>query len=293
MLKKVFKLIVRAMKGKLYRRRGEFFARIQHRHSTFWDAPNAEAVRNTPMSASDPLAKWQDVENWQRKLSNKYNSREFAKMNGCRVAELYWKGRDLSTLDVEKLPKQFVIRPTIGYSSNLVFVIDGSFNLMDQQTYTKQDIIEKLGIALQQNPYLEFLVEEFLKTERSEYKLPIDYKFFMFNGEVAYIFIIDRLSPTKGYSTFYDENWKQIDNPNTYYPKGTYQQPPVCLAEMIEQAKKLSRLYGIFVRIDFYATDKGAVFGEFTPTPFMGTNFTPAGEQMLIDYWDKYCKGMI
>lgn len=289
----MLKSIARAVKGKRTPQRGEFYARIQHRHSTFWDASDAEAVRNIPMSASDPLAKWQDVAHWQRKLSNKNNSREFAKMNGCRVAELYWKGRDLSTLDVEQLPEQFVIRPTIGYSSNLVFVMDGSYNLMDQQIYTKQDIIEKLGITLEQNTYLEFLIEEFVRTEKGEYKIPVDYKFFMFNEEIAYIFVINRLSPKKGYSTFYDENWNQLENPNTYYPKGAYQQPPACLKEMIEEAKKLSRAYGIFVRIDFYATDKGAVFGEFTPTPFLGYGFTPAGEQKLVDYWDKYCTGKI
>ena len=293
MLKTMLKSIARAVKGKRTPQRGEFYARIQHRHSTFWDASDAEAVRNIPMSASDPLAKWQDVAHWQRKLSNKNNSREFAKMNGCRVAELYWKGRDLSTLDVEQLPEQFVIRPTIGYSSNLVFVMDGSYNLMDQQIYTKQDIIEKLGITLEQNTYLEFLIEEFVRTEKGEYKIPVDYKFFMFNEEIAYIFVINRLSPKKGYSTFYDENWNQLENPNTYYPKGAYQQPPACLKEMIEEAKKLSRAYGIFVRIDFYATDKGAVFGEFTPTPFLGYGFTPAGEQKLVDYWDKYCTGKI
>jgi hypothetical protein len=51
------------------------------------------------------------------------------------------------------------------------------------------------------------------------------------------------------------------------YPLGEVQRPPKCLSEMIEYARRLSKAYEIFCRIDFYATDKGAVFGEFTPTP--------------------------
>ncbi len=157
-------------------------------------------------------------------------------MNECRVPELYWKGRDVSALNLKEMPEHYVIRRTIGFSSKLVFVMSGGQNLMDQQTYAKEQILEKLEEALAQDDRLEFLVEEFLKTE-------------------------------KGMSCLLGRN-----------------------EEGCTQAKQSIRH---FARMDFYATDKGAVFGEFTPTPFMGTNFTPAGEQMLVANWDKYYKGMV
>ena len=298
------KLTINAIKNKLKKhyhelvgnsaeKCGPFEQRIKHRHKTFWSAPNAEAVRNTPMASSDPLEKWRDVENWQRKLSNKRNSREFAKMHGCRVPKLYWRGREPDKIDFGALPETFVIRPTIGHSSGLVFLMDGPVNLMDKQTYTAEGIRNVLGKALDQNPNLEFLVEEFLRDEKGEYRIPDDYKMYMFNGELACIQVINRLSPKKGYTTYYDMHWNQIENISTGYPKGEYQQPPACLEEMTQDAKKLSRSYEIFARIDFYATDKGAVFGEFTPTPAMGSDFTPDGEQVLINFWDRYCEGMI
>ena len=84
-----------------------------------------------------------------------------------------------------------------------------------------------------------------------------------------------------------------INNVNVYYPKGTYQDSPACFPELKKQAKRLSKEYGIFARIDFYATDKGPVFGEFTPTPFRGHSFAPAADKMFVQYWDKYCKGTI
>jgi hypothetical protein len=164
---------------------------------------------------------------------------------------------------------------------------------MNGKTYLKEDIKEILAKALSTNRKLEFLFEEFVRTESGVYKIPDDYKFYMFNGEIACIQVINRTGPSKGFTTFYNENWQVMENVNTYYPKGEYQQPPKCLQEMIVKAKELSRSYEVFVRIDFYATDNGAVFGEFTPTPFKGFCYTPEGEKLFTNYWDKFCKGKI
>ena len=62
---------------------------------------------------------------------------------------------------------------------------------------------------------------------------------------------------------------------------------------MVECSIKFIQSYKIFIRIDFYATDKGAVFGEVTPTPSLGIGFTPFANKLLTKYWDKFCPGMI
>src|SRR4051794_2704898 len=272
---------------------GEFAKRIKKRHKAFWKDPNAEKIRNTIMHASDPIEKWKNANNWQRKLSNKYNSREFAKMHNCKVPDLYWKGRDYKTIEFDKLPEDYVIRPTIGHSSGSVFLMDKGVNIMDGKRYSNEDIRQTLQKALDLDIKLEFLIEEFLRTEAGEYKIPNDYKLYMFNGQLATIQVINRLSPTKGFTTFYDENWQPMENANTYYTKGDLEPAPKCLQEMIAKAKELSRSYEIFVRIDFYATDKGAVFGEFTPTPFKGTNFALSADKLFIDHWERFCQGKI
>ena len=272
---------------------GEFSRRIKRRHRIFWNAPDAEIVRNTKMSASDPIEKWRDAVYWQRKLSNKHNAREFAQLHGCKVPALYWKGRDLGNLNFDALPPQYVIRPTIGHSCDKVFLMNQGVNLMDRQAYSETALREIMGNALMQNPYQEFLVEEFLRTEEGEYKIPKDYKFYMFNGDVARIEIIDRLGPSEGYTSYYTENWEQMDNIGTKYGKAACQPPPLCLNDLIGHAKALSKSYELFVRIDFYATDQGAVFGEFTPTPGSGKCFTPDADRMFTDYWNKSCRGML
>lgn len=239
------------------------------------------------------MEKWKEGNNWQRKLSNKYNSREFAKKHNCKVPELYWKGSDYNTIDFNDLPAHYVIRPVTGHSCGLVFLMNNSNNLMDGKDYLPGEIKKALSAPLQENKNAVFLLEEFLKTEQGEYKIPDDYKFYMFNGNVGCIQIINRLSGTDGYTSWYNKDWKPLPNFTANYPDGKEQAPPACLLEMTAAAERLSKAYQIFCRIDFYATDKGAVFGEFTPTPALGKGFTPAGDKLLTAYWDKFCKGMI
>jgi len=278
---------------KMVRDSGEFPARIRARHKIFWSDPLAEDVRNDKMDKMDPLEKWMDVPNWQRKLSNKFNAREFAKMQGCQVPDLYWKGRDIDSIDFSSLPAQYVIRPTIGHSANLVYLMKNGLNLFDNKTYTPDEIKQDLKKAINNVSHLEFLFEEFVQTEAGEYTIPNDYKFLCFRGVIASIAVIDRVSPKLGYSRFYNENWQKMKKIHFKYPGKEELQPPLCLNEMLSHAKKLSKAYGIFVRLDFFATNKGPVFGEFTPTPSIGKGFTPYGKKLLLDYWDKYCPGLI
>lgn len=271
----------------------KFSYHLKHRHKLFWSDPNAETVRNTIMSAWDPIEKWRDVENWQRKLSNKYNSREFAKKYNCKVPQLYWRGRDVNDIDFESFPLNYVIRPTVGHSLCSVFLMQGVTNLLDSKIYLRDDIKKLLSKALSDNENLEFLIEEFVRTEEHEYRIPDDYKFYVFNGQIGCIQVINRVNGKKGYTSWYDREWNLLPNLTTNYPDGDPQAKPACFFNMMELAKKLSEVYGIFVRVDFYATDEGAVFGELTPTPARGIGFTLWAEKLLGRYWEKFCKGMV
>ncbi|SIT93817.1 TupA-like ATPgrasp [Pontibacter indicus] len=271
----------------------EFSRRIKYRHKTFWTGEgNRDAIYRT-MNANDPIEKWEDIENWQRKLSNKHNSRQFAIKHSCNVPELYWQGRDVDKIDFSSLPKNFVIRPITGSGGSSIYLIKDSKNLFDGKSYTQQELINSMSVVIDKHPNQEFLIEEFVTDEKGNQRIPDDYKFYMFNGEVACIQIINRLSPSRGKTSFYDVNWTPLPRVQLNYATGENQQAPKCLDEMVRAAKDLSRAYKIFARIDFYATHKGAVFGEITPTPFLGSAFTSFGNKLLISKWDKYCKGMI
>lgn len=278
---------------KLVKNQSEFTKRIKRRHREFWLPGNAEEVRNSNVSIDDPLHKWQDVINWQRKLSNKYNAKVFAQKLGCKVSDLYWRGSDVNQIDFNSLPDQYVIRPTIGHSSKSVFLMNKGLNLFDQKTYTPEAIRNALEQQIQQSPRLEFLIEEFLQETPGEYKVLSDYKFFCFNGEIASCQLINRTGPKAGFGSFYDEHWNPMEAVHPGYTLVPPQPAPACLEEMVDQVKKLSKAYQIFCRIDFYATTKGAVFGEFTPTPGLGQGYSSFGQNLLVAYWDKHCKGLI
>jgi hypothetical protein len=275
------------------RNTGEFTRRIKNRHEAFWKDPQAEKIRNTGMLRSDRLEKWADVHNWQRKLSNKHNAREFASMHNCKVPKLYWKGRDIATVNFEALPVNYVIRPTTGHCSDLVFLMRSGVNLFDNRSYTHTEIASLLHKETTKSQHVEFLFEEFLQETAGEASILSDYKIFCFNGEVACIQVINREGKNAGKASFYDSNWNRMRRITYSYKSGKTQPPPACLNEMLEKAKVLSKSYGIFVRIDFYATCDGCVFGEFTPTPSMGQNYTAFGRRLLLKYWDKYCGGLI
>ena len=271
----------------------DYSKRIKYRHAKFWNDINAENIRNMILSAHVPLSMWKNVENWQRRLSNKYNAREFAKMHGCKVPALFWRGRDIDNINFSSLPENYVIRPTIGHSCQSVFLMKKDLNLFEKKTYTIDELKGALKNKINENPRLEFLIEEFIPNTDGEHKILKDYKIFTFKGNIAAILVIDRLSPKTGFQSCYTEDWQPIMPMVSAYPVGPYEEPPACLKDMIADAKRLSRSYEIFVRVDFYASDKGAVFGEFSPTPIIGNCSTPFANKLLVSYWDKYCYKLI
>ena len=62
---------------------------------------------------------------------------------------------------------------------------------------------------------------------------------------------------------------------------------------MIFFAKKIGKAYDHYIRLDFFQTDKGPVFCEFTPTPCLGLHVTETGNQYLMKYWKNISKGVI
>jgi hypothetical protein len=245
------------------------------------------------MSASDPLEKWRDMPNWQRKLANKHNAIEFARMHGCRTPEVYWRGRDLRGLDFDRLPRHFVMKPTKGHSCRHVYLMAEGVNLMDRQAYSHRDLIDAWDKVFNDGPNVECLVQEFVRSEAGEHCIPTDYKLYMFNGELAYIRVIERHAAKDAVGTLYDRAWNPVSMRNMYYGEAGYQAPPRCLDDIIAGARRLSRTYEIFCRIDFFASDRGAVFCEFTPTPHATLMLEPALDSSLVEYWDRFCPGMI
>ena len=226
---------------------------------------------------------------WRRKFSNKYNTRLFAQLLNIPMAKLYWHGNYPNKIPFETLPINYIIRPTSGSSSQGVFVMKNGIDLKSGLKKTNNAIIKELQKYQKKHPYTGFLVEEFVKNENGEYQIPSDYKIHMFQDKVAFIQRVSESDHLKGRHKLYLEDWTPLDNlPERVlecYPEDIYRPPPKNLKEMIFFAKKIGKAYDHYIRLDFFQTDKGPVFCEFTPTPCLGLHVTETGNQYLMKYW--------
>ncbi|MFV8279931.1 ATP-grasp fold amidoligase family protein [Christiangramia marina] len=275
-----------------------FQKRIQKRWEIFWrDATDLHLIEDK-FDRQHSMETWKNIENWQRRLENKYNAKQFALKFGCKVAKLYWHGKkeDFENLDINNLPENYIIKPLFGESSKNIFLMKNGCNLFDSKEYTPKSLRNEINALFNSQDDLEIIIEEFIPNENGDFVIPDDYKFYCFNGTILFLQVNKRKGINKDRITFYNEDWKFIKRKILNEKAASIKKidvPPSCLKEMVEDVKKLSEVYGLFVRIDFYATAKGPVFGEFTATPRRGKHFTRYGSRRLIKMWDQHCNGLI
>ena len=107
---------------------------------------------------------------------------------------------------------------------------------------------------------------------------PVDYKLYVFNGAVAVVQIhTGRLT---------DHRWVQYDRAWTKLSNGDDCPPPAGLTAMIGAAELLGRGHD-FLRVDFYDTPDGPLFGEFCLYPGSGLDpfDPPTLDEQLGEKW--------
>jgi len=278
-----------------------FSERLRMRERLWWGKPNKWRNRqsyrhllhrlkenHTLRSKDDPDARWHCCTLWQRTLSNKWNSREFAQKHGCRVPALYWCGRRAGALPIDSLPEHFVIRPIWGDSRRGTYVFAGDQELLRHRVYTKVQLLAQLRRDRGWVSRFPIMAEEFVKTEAGVYELPMEFKFHMFGETVGVIDAGCRTGKADVGLACYTPSWERFeDQMNTHYGAGEYMDPPKCFEEMLACARTLGVAYGTYVRVDLYATDKGCVFSEFSTLPAGGRDFTPFAERYLGELWQR------
>jgi hypothetical protein len=278
-----------------------FCERIERRYETWWGPVRSPGVagwkerlhrrreRFTYRDATVPLSAWKCCPNWQRSLANKWNARQFVQKYGIRVSGLYASGRWIPGLPFASLPDQYVVRPNYGHSRNNVFPIVSEIDMLRGNRCSKEDVRRHLIGAYGRFARVPLLLQEFVRTEDGEYQLPIEYQCHMFGGVVGAIQVIRRRIKQSSPNRFYSEAWEPFaDKMRAMLPLAEYRDPPRCLDEMLRTVKTLGEVYGTYVRIDVFATDKGCVFNEFAPTPARGANFTPFANEYFGRLWEKY-----
>lgn len=202
--------------------------------------------------------------------ADKYEVRSYLRDRGCEEAlnELYGVYDDVSEINWDSLPQQFVLKTTNGCGSNIICSDKRQLNKAETVTKLKRWLKTNFSLVAGETHYSEMtpriICEKYLKTPSG--LLPIDYKVFCFNGEPRVILVITSRETGHHQRFFFDLNWNPMELTKIRVLDQELPARPRSLEQMLDYAGKLAK--GIpFVRIDFYDVDGKAVFGEMTFTP--------------------------
>ncbi|MDP6906956.1 MAG: glycosyltransferase [Candidatus Thalassarchaeaceae archaeon] len=239
---------------------------------------------------------WRSSESapWQGQLSEKSAGLLWAKQQGIRTPEILWSGSELSEIpSLSQLPRHIVIKPSKGYSAKNVLCLTNGVNLWDGKKWTDEDIQRSFGSdEFLQRVKPTWMVEEYLKPEpwREDERIPRDWKFYCFGGQIALIHVVLRNSiedKSANVHHYFSSDLRQFKR-KICSTRPVPADPlffPDCWDEMVAQVTKLGEKLDCFMRIDMYATENGPVLGEFTPTPEGGKGFSEWADKYLATYW--------
>lgn len=174
-------------------------------------------------------------------------------------------------INFDDLPLSFVAKATIGGGGNSVIMV------RDKSAFERELINKKFDEWLstpikkqggREWPYYSgkqnrIIIEEYLGL--NEKTNPLDYKFFCFNGKIAYIYIIgDRELGNHGNLAIVDKSFNLV-NVSSATQGMMKKKPcvPVNYNQMIEVVERLAKPFP-HVRVDLYNINGKIYFGELT-----------------------------
>ncbi|MBI19598.1 MAG: hypothetical protein CMB73_03380 [Euryarchaeota archaeon] len=228
-----------------------------------------------------------------KNLAGKLTGRKFVENLGLKVPILYHLGDSIEEIPhFDELPSKFVLKPSRGWSAKNIFVMVDGVNQLDGKSWSRQEIVDSIVSQpeVHNHKSTKIIIEEYLEDWKKPDLIPYDYKFYMFGSECAFVTIIERNSNVNSNKNRFwniTMDWKSCEFKiiKTQTPEEVLPDIPDCWDELCETAIKLGKELGIFMRIDLYATKRGAVFGEFTPQPHGGNGFTEEADKWLGSIW--------
>ena len=203
------------------------------------------------------------------KLADKHLVKDYvrSKIGDKYVIPSLYVTSNPDSINFNRLPNSFIIKANHGTSCNIIIRNKKEIN----EKAILRDCRNFLSINYyyygRENQYFninrKLVLEELMM--KADGTLPMDYKFFTFNGEVKAIQLdIDRFNNHT--RNFYDSKWNKIPVELMYPSYDNFIDKPKKLAEMINIASRLSADLD-FARIDLYYHNEKIYFGEITLTP--------------------------
>ena len=218
-------------------------------------------------------------------LENKVNANEEVKKLGVQVPHLYNILNQVDDLNNIKLPRNCVIKfNNLACSNGIVVRKNNKFikykNLKEVIDYLKKFENQKpVGQRSIHKIKQQIMVEELLEPCN---KILYDIKCFCFYGEVKYIHVIHPQNRNECYM-FNPKGYREYIYVRDKSSEDNFIEKPKYFFDIIKKANKvashLTKDYAL--RIDFYSTTKGEMFGEFTFNPSAGNGLTESGDKLM------------
>jgi len=256
----------------------------------FKDTMGKEVNLENPVNFNDKL-QWLKL-NWYDhlavKCADKYKVREFVidKIGEEYLNELYAVYNSVDEIDLSELPKQFVLKGTHGSGFNIICRDKSKINWKKEKKRMKRWLKINYHWKTREWVYKDIkpkiICEKLLLTE--EGKLPRDYKFHCFHGNVDNVMVaINReTDDTKFY--FFDKKWNLLEYniSGREAPKDFTLKQPKKINQMFKIAQKLSEEFP-FVRVDLYYIKGQIYLGELTffPQSGMDSNLLEDTDKLL------------
>lgn len=214
--------------------------------------------------------------------ADKYRVREYVAQKGLEeiLPELYGKWDDVNEIDIDNLPKSFVLKTN--NSSGQVLIVKDKTEI--NRAYAKATLQKWLNLEYgSHNAQLHYMrikpcviAEELLVDTKLEQDVSLtDYKIWCFNGIPNSILVVANRKHTTGVYDLkmYDTEWNDISEKaiklcSTHHSDKRIEKPQN-LSEMLKYARILSAGFPE-VRVDFYDINGKIYFGELTFTAGYG-----------------------
>lgn len=217
--------------------------------------------------------------------ADKYAVRSYLEENGWGeyVNGLIGVWDSVEEIDFDALPDRFALKVNHGCGYNIICSDKSTFDVEAAKrklnSWMREEYWKRHAELHYRHIKPRIICEEYISGKDG--KLPVDYKFYCFNGKPQYIgnFIerdLDAHTIIRGY---FDLDWNPLDICKTMPKDGNFEKPSR-LSDMIALAEKMSAPFP-FVRVDFYECDGKIIFGEFTftPTGCLGTYYTDEADK--------------
>lgn len=184
-------------------------------------------------------------------------------------------------IEFEKLPNQFVLKPT--HTSGNVFVCKNKevINYKKLRKMVRGWLKRRYYPIHREWPYKNvkprIIAENFIEEKNGGLK---DYKVYSFNGVCNYVMVCFDREKVETKFIYFDRDWnikKEFSNDGIKYGDTIKIEKPKNLEKMFEFASILSKNIP-FVRVDFYEADGNLYFGELTFYPSAGFDNTRTKE---------------